>query len=272
MPPDVSPLTVLNATAWTSWLTKNALTSAGVWLTLAKKGVTSPTSLTYPEALDEALCHGWIDGQRKGGDDKTFSQRFTPRTAKSGWSKRNVGFIERLEGEGRMKPSGLAAVAAAKADGRWEKAYAGSASMVPDPLFLEALEGNDAAKRFYEGLSSQNRFAIYLRLQQLKTEAGKMKKIQEFVVMLENGETIYPQKAATAKGGEKGQGKVKVKRAASESGDETAPSVQKRAKKGKLAEANTKVKVMTKAEEGEGAKKKTVEPRRQGLRQRKEKP
>ncbi|KAK6522017.1 hypothetical protein TWF281_002587 [Arthrobotrys megalospora] len=256
---DVAPLTVLNAAAWTSWLAKNASTSAGVWLTLAKKGVTSPTSLTYPEALDEALCHGWIDGQRKGADDKTFSQRFTPRRAKSIWSKRNVGIIERLESEGRMKPAGLAAVAAAKADGRWENAYAGSSSAVVHPEFLEALEGSEVAKKFYEGLNSQNRFAIYARLHQLKTEAGRRKKIQEFMVMLENGETIHPQKSI----GEKKQGKVKAKRIASESEDETAPSVQKRARKGKSE--TTKDVVVTKVEE-------KVEPRRQGLRQRKAKP
>ncbi|KAF3183136.1 hypothetical protein TWF225_006288 [Orbilia oligospora] len=246
--PDVSPLTVLNATAWTSWLAKNAQKSSGVWLTLAKKGVTSPTSLTYSEALDEALCYGWIDGQRKSCDEKTFAQRFTPRTGKSGWSKRNVGIVERLEREGRMKAGGVAAVVAAKADGRWERAYAGSATAVADPAFLEALEGNE-----------------------LKTEAGRTRKIQEFVVMLENGGTIYPQNSKVMeedKDGreEQGKGKGKAKRiATSESGDETTPSVQKRAKKGK-AEAS-KVEVGTKVVEEK------VEPRRrQGLRQRKEKP
>lgn len=208
MPADVAPLTVLNAAAWTSWLAKNASTSAGVWLTLAKKGVTSPTSLTYPEALDEALCHGWIDGQRRSADDRTFSQRFTPRGVKSSWSKRNVGIIGRLESEGRMKAAGLAAVAAAKADGRWEKAYAGPASAVAHPEFLEALEGNDAAKRFYEKLSSQNRYAIYIRLQQLKTDAGRRKRIQDFLVMLENGETIHPQKTTKDGGEERGRGKA----------------------------------------------------------------
>ncbi|KAF3199508.1 hypothetical protein TWF679_001349 [Orbilia oligospora] len=274
--PDVSPLTVLNATAWTSWLAKNAQKSSGVWLTLAKKGVTSPTSLTYSEALEEALCYGWIDGQRKSCDEKTFAQRFTPRTGKSGWSKRNVGIVEKLEREGRMKAGGVAAVVAAKADGRWERAYAGSATAVADPAFLEALEGNEVAKRAYEGLSSQNRFAIYWRLLQLKTEAGRTRKIREFVVMLENGGTIYPQNSRVVEEEDKdkdmdrqkeqGEGKGKAKRiATSESGDETTPSVQKRAKKGK-AEAS-KVEVGTKVVEEK------VEPRRrQGLRQRKEKP
>ncbi|RVD90085.1 uncharacterized protein DFL_001063 [Arthrobotrys flagrans] len=265
MPPDVSPLTVLNAAAWTSWLAKNALTSPGIWLTLAKKGTTSPTSLTYPEALDEALCHGWIDGQRKSLDDRTFSQRFTPRSVKSIWSKRNVGIVERLEREGRMKAGGVAAVAAAKADGRWEKAYSGSSGAAVDLGFLEALEGNEVAKRAYEGLNSQNRYAIYMRLLQLKTEAGRKKRIRELVVMLENGETIYPQNSKVTEGGrkkERGKGEAgKAKRAASESGDETAPSVQKRAKKGK-AEAS-KVEVV---------EEKVEPPRRQGLRQRKENP
>ncbi|KAK6330990.1 hypothetical protein TWF718_003184 [Orbilia javanica] len=265
MPADLPPLTVLNSAAWTSWLAKNSPKSTGVWLTLAKKGITSPTSLTYSEALDEALCHGWIDGQRKSHDERTFTQRFTPRTTKSGWSKRNIGIVERLEKEGRMKDGGVAAVKAAKADGRWERAYDGSSTAVADPEFLRALEGNDVAKGFYEGLSSQNRFAIYLRLLQLKTELGRKRKILEFVRMLENGETIYPQKEQKVQGGGKGKA-GKTKRVASESGDETAPLVQKRAKKGETEASKVEV-----AAEVEVEEKVELPPRRQGLRQRKEK-
>src|SRR4051812_12639974 len=116
-------LIVADSSAWGQWLKKQATTSTGVWLTLAKKGVTTPTSLTYAQALDEALCHGWIDGQARSIDDKTYSHRFQPRATKSIWSERNVGIVARLEQEGRMFPAGVAAVAAAKADGRWEKAY-----------------------------------------------------------------------------------------------------------------------------------------------------
>ncbi|KAK6496443.1 hypothetical protein TWF481_002461 [Arthrobotrys musiformis] len=270
MPPaSASPtLTLPNLASWTLWLTQNAIkpsAAGGVWLTLAKKGTTTPTSLSYSDALDEALCHGWIDGQRKSLDSLTFSQRFTPRAKKSVWSKRNVEIISRLEGDGRMKASGIDAVNAAKADGRWDAAYAGPATaVITDPEFLKALEGSEGAKRAFEGLNSQNRFAIYIRLLGVKTEEGRKRKVKEIVEMLEGGETYHPQKSAgkkkarTAKDedGEEGKGK-KAKRAASESGDETAPSVQKRKKKEKT-EASKVVEV--------------APPRRQGLRQRKEKP
>lgn len=114
MPAELPILLVPTAVAWSKWLVKSADTSTGVWLTLAKKGVTDPTSLTYAQALDEALCHGWIDGQAKSCDEKTFYHRFTPRTKTSTWSKRNVGYIERLEKEGRMRERGRAEVEKAK--------------------------------------------------------------------------------------------------------------------------------------------------------------
>jgi uncharacterized protein YdeI (YjbR/CyaY-like superfamily) len=112
--PELPVLVVATASAWAQWLVREAGSSPGVWLTLAKKGVTEPTSLTYAQALDESLCHGWIDGQAKSCDDKTFYHRFTPRTKTSSWSKRNVGIVEQLEKEGRMLPRGLKEVEKAK--------------------------------------------------------------------------------------------------------------------------------------------------------------
>ncbi len=122
-------LTVAHATAFSLWLVRCAETSPGVWLTLAKKGVAVPTSLTYAQALEEALCHGWIDGQARSCDAKTFFHRFTPRTKTSKWSKRNVGIVERLEAEGRMMARGRGEVERAKRDGRVAGAYEGSANM-----------------------------------------------------------------------------------------------------------------------------------------------
>ena len=114
-----------DVTAWRAWLCENDDDTVGVWLVLAKKGTTEPTTLTYDQALEEALCHGWIDGQVGRRDERTYRQRFTPRRARSPWSKRNVGLVGRLLKEGRMHPAGLAAVERAKGDGRWEAAYAG---------------------------------------------------------------------------------------------------------------------------------------------------
>lgn len=115
MPVELPILLLPTAAAWSAWLTKSASSSPGIWLTLAKKGITEPTSLTYAAALDEALCHGWIDGQAKSCDERTYYHRFTPRTKTSVWSRRNVGFIERLEGEGRMRERGREEVERAKA-------------------------------------------------------------------------------------------------------------------------------------------------------------
>ncbi len=120
-------LTAADAAAWLAWLSKHHEHSSGIWLRLAKKGTTEPTRLSYDEALEEALCHGWIDGQVRRLDELTYRQRFTPRRARSAWSKRNINLVERLTGEGRMKPAGMAAVERAKADGRWEAAYPGQA-------------------------------------------------------------------------------------------------------------------------------------------------
>ena len=135
MAEDAPVLTVADMVAWSSWLADHVDQTSGVWLVLAKKGTTEPTRLTYDEALEKALCHGWVDGQLARGDDGTFRRRFTPRRPGSAWSKRNVALAARLTGEGRMRQSGIASVVSAKADGRWDTAYAGQATIaVPRDL------------------------------------------------------------------------------------------------------------------------------------------
>jgi uncharacterized protein YdeI (YjbR/CyaY-like superfamily) len=192
----LATLTVPNATAWRAWLAAHCEQSPGVWLSLAKKGATEPTSLTYDQALEEALCCGWIDGQVRRGDERTYGQRFTPRRARSSWSKRNVGLIERLSSEGRMLPAGLAAVERAKADGRWETAYAGQATIeVPGDL-AAALAAEPAAQAMFEQLSSQNRYAVLYRVGEAKRPETRAQRIERFVAMLARGETLHPQKRA----------------------------------------------------------------------------
>ncbi|KAI0189283.1 hypothetical protein F4808DRAFT_44624 [Astrocystis sublimbata] len=194
MPIELPVLTVVDAAAWASWLVRSAASSKGVWLTLAKRGNTSPTSLTYGQALDEALCQGWIDGQARAGDERTYAQRFTPRAPKSLWSARNVEHVARLSKEGRVGPLGRAAVDAAKADGRWDAAYAGQSNAECPPEFLAAVAAVPDAQAMWDCLNKSNRFAIYFRLKALKTEKGKEKRIQAFVDMLARGESLLPQK------------------------------------------------------------------------------
>lgn len=165
-----------------------------MWLVLAKKGTTQPTRLTYDQALEEALCFGWIDGQVRRRDEGTYIQRFTPRRQRSSWSQGNVRKVDRLMTEGRMHQAGLAAVERAKQDGRWERAYAGSAEIgVPSDL-AEALAAEPAAQAMFERLTSQNRYAILYRLQSVRRADTRQKRIKRFVDMLSRGETIHPQK------------------------------------------------------------------------------
>jgi uncharacterized protein YdeI (YjbR/CyaY-like superfamily) len=194
MPEELPELIVADERAWLAWLAEHHGEPRGVWLVLAKKGTTEPTSLSYDEALDHALCHGWIDGQVKRRDETTFRQRFTPRRARSAWSKRNVAIVERLRGEGRMHAAGLAAVAAAQADGRWAAAYAGQAKIeVPDDL-AAALAQEPRAKAMFELLTSQNRYAVLLRIDSAKRNETRVRRIERFVAMLARGETVYPQR------------------------------------------------------------------------------
>jgi uncharacterized protein YdeI (YjbR/CyaY-like superfamily) len=191
---ELGELIVADARAWRAWLSKHHDARPGVWLVLAKKGTTDPTSLSYDQALEEALCHGWIDGQVRRRDEATFRQRFTPRRARSAWSKRNVGIVERLLKQKRMHPAGIRAVEAAQADGRWEAAYAGPATIaVPDDL-AAALAAEPRAQAMFEILSSQNRYSVLLRIESAKRSETRARRIEKFVAMLARGETIYPQK------------------------------------------------------------------------------
>jgi uncharacterized protein YdeI (YjbR/CyaY-like superfamily) len=183
-----------DAAAWRAWLGEHYGDAAGVRIVLAKKGTTSPTSLTYDEALEEALCYGWIDGQVGRRDDATYFQRFTPRRARSSWSQRNVGLAERLLAGGRMHPAGIAEIERAKADGRWQAAYAGQATIeVPGDL-AAALAAEPAARETFERLSSRNRYAVLYRVQDAKRAETRARRIEQFVAMLARGETIYPQR------------------------------------------------------------------------------
>lgn len=194
MADDLPELTVADARAWRAWLAEHHGETPGVWLTLAKKGTTEPTSLTYDQALDEALCHGWIDGQVMRADERTYRQRFTPRRARSQWSQRNIALVELLLTQGRMHASGRAAVDLAKSDGRWDAAYAGPASIEVPADLLDALRAAPAAQAMFEVLTSQNRYAILYRLTTTLRPQTRVRRIEEFVAMLARGETFHPQR------------------------------------------------------------------------------
>src|SRR5262245_9293206 len=189
-----SELIVRDVRAWRAWLRKHHGEPEGVWLVLAKKGTREPTSLTYDDALEEALCQGWIDGQVLRRDDTTYKQRFTQRRKRSPWSKRNVGIAEGLAAEGRMRPAGFAEIERAKSDGRWEAAYAGPATIeVPDDL-AAALAAQPRAQAMFELLTKQNRYAVLYRVTTAKRADTRARRIEEYVAMLARGETPYPQK------------------------------------------------------------------------------
>jgi uncharacterized protein YdeI (YjbR/CyaY-like superfamily) len=191
---DLPELTFADAPAWRTWLSEHHDDQSGIWLVLAKKGTTQPTSLTYEQALEEALCHGWIDGQIRRRDERTFRQRFTPRRARSAWSRRNVGHVERLLGEGRMHAAGIAHVERAKADGRWAAAYAGQASIEVPPELASALAAEPRAQAMFEILTSQNRYAVLYRIDTAKRSDTRARRIEQLVAMLARGETIHPQR------------------------------------------------------------------------------
>ena len=191
---DLPELTVADAAAWRKWLGKHHGDDDGVWLVMAKKGVTGPTSLTYPQALEEALCHGWIDGQRDRRDEATFRQLFSPRRSRSRWSKRNVGYVDRLIEEGRMHPAGLAEVERARADGRWEVAYQGQGAIEVPADLAAALADQPRARAMFEILTSQNRYSILFRIDGAKRADTRARRVAEFVGMLARGETIHPQR------------------------------------------------------------------------------
>ncbi|HXF73741.1 MAG TPA: YdeI/OmpD-associated family protein [Actinomycetota bacterium] len=190
---EVPELLVRDVAGWRAWLAEHHADAPGVWLVLAKKGTSEPTSLTFDEALEEAICYGWIDSRSGSRDERTYRLRFTPRGPRSPWSKRNVELAERLISEGRMRPAGAAEVERAKADGRWEAAYAGPSTIeVPDDL-ARALEAEPRARAAFERLSSRNRYAILFRVASAKRPSTRAARIGRFVDMLVRGETIYPQ-------------------------------------------------------------------------------
>ncbi len=181
-----------DAARFYAWLGQHHGTEDEVWIKVHKVG-SGLKSITPKEAIEVVLCWGWIDGVRKGFDDKSFLQRYSPRGKKGTWSQINVDSVARLIAEGRMTEHGLRQVEAAKADGRWEKAYrTGKGMLIPDDL-QAAIDAEPEAKAMLGKLSEQNRFALAFRTHNMKTEAGRKKKIETFVAMLKRGETIYPQ-------------------------------------------------------------------------------
>lgn len=173
---------------WKRWLGKNPGQTDGVWLKLAKKH-SGVLSLKHPEALETALCYGWIDGQVDKFDEKYWLVKFSPRRPRSVWSKRNCEKVERLIAEGRMKPSGMAQVNAAKADGRWDAAYEPQSTAEVPQDFLQALAKDERAAEFYETLNRSERYAIFWRLHHSKRAEARAAKIEEFVARLANHQT-----------------------------------------------------------------------------------
>jgi uncharacterized protein YdeI (YjbR/CyaY-like superfamily) len=175
-----------------NWLGKHHDKEREVWIKIHKVG-SGLESITPKEAIDAALCWGWIDGLRKAFDGKSFLQRYTPRGKKSVWSQINVENVARLTRQGRMTTHGLQHVNAAKSDGRWDRAYKGGKEMtIPDDL-LAAINAEPKSRKMFQQLNAQNRYALAFRVHNMKTEAGRRKKIETFVEMLKRGETIYPQ-------------------------------------------------------------------------------
>lgn len=179
-----------SAKAFDAWLKKHHATSDGLWLKIAKKGPGEP-SVTYPEAVEIALCWGWIDGQKKGLDDQHFLQRFTPRRARSIWSKINVDKVAVLTEAGRIQPAGQAQIDAAKNDGRWGKAYdSARTSSVPGDL-QAALEASPKAKAFFATISASNRYAVLWRVQTAVKPETRARRIAKLVEMLGHGEVVH---------------------------------------------------------------------------------
>jgi uncharacterized protein YdeI (YjbR/CyaY-like superfamily) len=187
----LSPVRFPSAGAWQDWLESEHARSDGVWLKLAKQQAPEPT-ISYAEALDVALCFGWVDAQKRGLDNEYWLQRFTPRRPRSKWSKINTEKAGALIAAGRMRPAGLREVEAAKADGRWDAAYAGQRTItVPDDL-AQALAANPAAADFFTTISSANRYAILYRIGTVKRPETRARKIAQFVEMLAEHKTIHP--------------------------------------------------------------------------------
>ena len=188
-------LTVADASAWSRWLGAHGGDSPGVWLVLAKRGTDGPTTLTYDAALEEAICHGWVDGQLAKGDDRTYRRKFTPRRRGSTWSKRNTALAARLIEEGRMTAAGLAAIERAKADGSWDNAYEGQSSITVPPDLAAALVATPPAQAMFDRLDSANRYSVLYRVSTAKRPETRQRRIEQLVAMLARGGTIHPQRS-----------------------------------------------------------------------------
>jgi uncharacterized protein YdeI (YjbR/CyaY-like superfamily) len=190
MPAELPLLEFRDRSAWAAWLAEHGESSPGVWLKLARKDG-GGRSVTYAEALDVALCHGWIDGQKGAIDERHWRQRFTPRTSRSRWSKRNRERAEELLGRGELAPAGLREVEAARADGRWEAAYDSPATAAVPPDLQAALDRDPTAAEFFAGLDGANRYAILYRLQEARRPETRARRLAKFVVMLHEGRRIH---------------------------------------------------------------------------------
>jgi uncharacterized protein YdeI (YjbR/CyaY-like superfamily) len=191
MPDQLPVLAFESAEAWDAWLAEHHAASPGIWLKIAKKGAGIP-SVDYSQALDVALCHGWIDGQKGGHDDRYWLQRFTPRTPASKWSRHNTQRVEALMRAGRMRPAGLREVERAKADGRWDAAYhSQSTATVPEDL-AAALAQDERASAFFATLDSANRYAILYRIADAKRPETRARRIATYVAMLAEHKKLHP--------------------------------------------------------------------------------
>lgn len=187
---DLPVIAFQSAKQWSTWLSKNAHSSNGIWMKIYKKDSDIKT-ITYAGALEEAICYGWIDGQKKKSDEQSWLQKFTPRGAKSIWSKVNVAHVERLTKAGKMKPQGLKAVESAKADGRWEQAYDSPSKMTVPEDFIKELQKNKTAFAFYQTLNKTNLFSIAFRLQTAKKPETRQKRMDAIIEMLKKGQKFH---------------------------------------------------------------------------------
>jgi uncharacterized protein YdeI (YjbR/CyaY-like superfamily) len=179
-----------DSAAWESWLDDNYQLQSGVWIKMPRKGSGIP-SVSLTETLDGALCYGWIDGQRRSWDETYFLQKYTPRRARSTWSRVNIAKVEALIAAGRLRPSGHAAIEAAKADGRWDAAYESQKNATIPPDLAAELERNQPAKAFFDSLNRAGQYAFFFRLMTAKTPAARADRLQKMVAMLQAGEHFH---------------------------------------------------------------------------------
>lgn len=200
MAADLPTLTVADLPEWSAWLAENHARAVGVWLTLTRKGASGPTRLGYDDALAEALCYGWIDGRLGRGDGGSYRRTFTPRRPGSVWSKRNVALATALIEGGRMRPSGLAVVSRARADGTWDAAYDGSATIGVPPDLAAALERDPRARATFDSLSASDRYSILYRVTTAKRPETRNRRVEQFVEMLARGDAALPPGGAPRRG------------------------------------------------------------------------